>query len=67
MYVLQAILLILKLYPYRVLFWVQEGGSLNKAGYTFNTHFSGLSWWIILIPTFMLLIRKRGGGNSSLR
>lgn len=53
MYLLQAILLILKLTPDRLFYWGDILVPNGCAG--FYSDFTRVSWWIILIPSYFIL------------
>lgn len=61
MYVLQAILLILKLVPYYSAQYVFSCGNLNSKWYDnahfFRWDFSYIDWWIILIPSYFIIAK----------
>ncbi len=74
MYVLQALLLILKLMPLGscLFFWgvdlrqplingVDPAIVWNKPYINLYPDFSTVSWWIILIPSFFIIVRSISG------
>ena len=61
MYVLQAILLFLKLYPnWSPLFSYGSSWTLDHTRFTvtyIHSHLDMISWWIILIPSYFILAK----------
>lgn len=53
MYVLQAILLILKLIPLGTSLFFYGG----QVGKSFSSYFCHIDWWIILIPSYFIIAR----------